>query len=216
MSQKSLVPLNVLASATAPTTPTLRAGDLYFNTTDQILYGYTGSAWVASSSSSSGGFVAQNTSPTNTSLLWVDTGAASLADAGGVQQVVAGTNVTLSPTNGYGVVTVNASASSTVSVNAPITNAGTSTAANLSVSTGSTSAAGVLQLTDSTSSTSTTTAATPNSVKSAYDAAIASVQTTLTISTTAPLSGGGNLSANRTFSIDTSSDQLLLASQIFG
>ena len=215
MSQKSLVPLNVLASATTPTTPTLRAGDLYFNTTDQILYSYTGSAWVASSSSSSGGFVAQNTSPTNTSLLWVDTGAASLADAGGVQQVVAGTNVTLSPTNGYGVVTVNASAS-TVSVNAPITNAGTSTAANLSVSTGSTSTAGVLQLTDSTSSTSTTTAATPNSVKSAYDAAIASVQTTLTISTTAPLSGGGNLSANRTFSIDTSSDQLLLASQIFG
>jgi hypothetical protein len=36
---------------------------------------------------------------------------------------------------------------------------------------GSTSAAGVLQLTDSTSSTSTTTAATPNSVKTAYDLA---------------------------------------------
>ena len=36
------------------------------------------------------------------------------------------------------------------------------------------------------------------------------------ISTTAPLAGGGDLSANRTFSIDTSSDQLLLASQIFG
>ena len=58
---------------------------------------------------------------------------------------------------------------STVAVNAPLTNAGTSTAANLSVSAGSTSAAGVLQLTDSISSTSTTTAATPNSVKSAYD-----------------------------------------------
>jgi len=37
-----------------------------------------------------------------------------------------------------------------------------------------------------------------------------------TISTTAPLSGGGNLSANRTFAIDESSDQLLLASQVFG
>ena len=58
---------------------------------------------------------------------------------------------------------------STVAVNAPLTNAGTSTAANLSVSAGSTAAAGVLQLTDSISSTSTTTAATPNSVKSAYD-----------------------------------------------
>jgi len=59
--------------------------------------------------------------------------------------------------------------SGVVTVNAPITNAGTSSAANLSVSTGTTSDVGVLQLTDSTSSTSTTTAATPNSVKTAYD-----------------------------------------------
>jgi hypothetical protein len=61
--------------------------------------------------------------------------------------------------------------SGVVTVNAPITNAGTSSAANLSVSTGTTSAVGVLQLTDSTSSTSTTTAATPNAVKTAYDLA---------------------------------------------
>lgn len=42
---------------------------------------------------------------------------------------------------------------------------------NAVVPTGSTSVAGVVQLTDSTSSTSTSTAATPNSVKSAYDLA---------------------------------------------
>jgi hypothetical protein len=42
----------------------------------------------------------------------------------------------------------------------------------LAVSAGSTSAAGVLQLTDSTSSTSTTTAATPNSLKTTYDLAV--------------------------------------------
>ena len=41
----------------------------------------------------------------------------------------------------------------------------------LSVANGTTSAKGIVQLTDSTSSTSTTTAATPNSVKSAYDLA---------------------------------------------
>ena len=41
----------------------------------------------------------------------------------------------------------------------------------ISVANGSTSAKGVVQLTNSTSSTSTTTAATPNSVKSAYDLA---------------------------------------------
>ena len=54
---------------------------------------------------------------------------------------------------------------------------------------GSTSVAGILQLTDSTSSTSTTTAATPNSVKSAYDLANAAL----------PKSGGtvtGNITLN--------------------
>jgi hypothetical protein len=45
----------------------------------------------------------------------------------------------------------------------------------ISVNTGSTSTAGVLQLTDSTASTSTTTAATPNSVKTAYDLANAAL-----------------------------------------
>lgn len=52
MSRKSLVPLNVLASATAPTIPTLRAGDVYFNTTDNTLYSYSGSGWVAAGGSS--------------------------------------------------------------------------------------------------------------------------------------------------------------------
>jgi hypothetical protein len=59
--------------------------------------------------------------------------------------------------------------SGVVAVTAPITNSGTSTSANIGVTAGSTSAAGVLQLTDSTSSTSTTTAATANSVKLAVD-----------------------------------------------
>jgi len=59
--------------------------------------------------------------------------------------------------------------SGVIAVTAPITNSGTSTSANIGVSAGSTSTAGVLQLTDSTSSTSTTTAATPNALKTAYD-----------------------------------------------
>jgi hypothetical protein len=59
--------------------------------------------------------------------------------------------------------------SGVVTVNAPLTNAGTSSAANLSISAGTTSAAGALQLTDSVSSTSTTTAATPNAVKTVSD-----------------------------------------------
>ena len=59
--------------------------------------------------------------------------------------------------------------SGVVTVNAPLTNAGTSSAADLSISAGTTSAAGALQLTDSVTSTSTTTAATPNAVKTVND-----------------------------------------------
>lgn len=50
-----------------------------------------------------------------------------------------------------------------------------STGVTITAVSGSTSVAGILQLTDSTSSTSTTTAATPNAVKSAYDLANAAV-----------------------------------------
>jgi hypothetical protein len=63
-------------------------------------------------------------------------------------------------------------ATGVVTVNAPLTNAGTPSAADLSVSAGTTSAAGILQLEDSVASTSTTTAATPNAVKTSYDLAV--------------------------------------------
>lgn len=71
-----------------------------------------------------------------------------------------------------------------------------------SLPTGSTTVAGILQLTDATNSTSTTTAATPNSLKIAYDLANAAVPATRTISTTSPLSGGGALSGNLTLSVN--------------
>jgi hypothetical protein len=58
-----------------------------------------------------------------------------------------------------------------VNTTSPLTGGGTSGALTLSVDAGTTSAAGVLQITDSTSSTSTTTAASPNSVKTSYDLA---------------------------------------------
>lgn len=55
--------------------------------------------------------------------------------------------------------------------NVTITTNATNDKVTFSVANGSTSAKGVVQLTNSTSSTSTTTAATPSSVKSAYDLA---------------------------------------------
>jgi len=65
-----------------------------------------------------------------------------------------------------------------ISGNASIVNADISASAAISGSkivAGTTSVVGVVQLTDSTSSTSTTTAATPNSVKTAYDLAAAAL-----------------------------------------
>ena len=58
-----------------------------------------------------------------------------------------------------------------VGVTAPITGGGTSGAVTIGIDDASTTQKGAVQLEDSTSSTSTTKAATPNSVKSAYDLA---------------------------------------------
>lgn len=45
MSRLALTPTNVPASATDISTPTLRTGDLYFNTSEGLKV-YDGSAWV--------------------------------------------------------------------------------------------------------------------------------------------------------------------------
>jgi hypothetical protein len=50
MSRLALTPTNVPASATEITNPTLRAGDLYYNTSTGLMV-YTGSAWEAVSTS---------------------------------------------------------------------------------------------------------------------------------------------------------------------
>jgi hypothetical protein len=45
VSRLALTPTNVPASATAITTPTLRAGDMYYNTTTGLMI-YDGSDWT--------------------------------------------------------------------------------------------------------------------------------------------------------------------------
>jgi len=47
MSRLALTPVNHPTSTTNPTTPTLRAGDSYFNTTDNSLRVYNGSTWIS-------------------------------------------------------------------------------------------------------------------------------------------------------------------------
>lgn len=51
MSRLALTPTNVPSSATALTYPTLRTGDLYYNTTTGLMV-YNGSSWEAVSASS--------------------------------------------------------------------------------------------------------------------------------------------------------------------
>jgi hypothetical protein len=58
-----------------------------------------------------------------------------------------------------------------ITATSPLTGGGTSGAITVGIQASSTTQSGAVQLTDSTSSTSTTTAATPNSVKSAFDLA---------------------------------------------
>jgi hypothetical protein len=62
-----------------------------------------------------------------------------------------------------------------ITATTPLTGGGTGGDVTVGIQAASTSQSGAVQLTDSTSSTSTTTAATPNSVKSAYDLANAAV-----------------------------------------
>ena len=52
MSRLALTPTNVPALASAPSTPTIRTGDLYFNTTTSSLMVYNGTAWVSTSATS--------------------------------------------------------------------------------------------------------------------------------------------------------------------
>jgi hypothetical protein len=58
-----------------------------------------------------------------------------------------------------------------ITASSPLTGGGTTGAVTVGIQDATTSVKGAVQLTDSTSSTSVTTAATPNSVKSAYDLA---------------------------------------------
>ena len=70
-----------------------------------------------------------------------------------------------------------------ITATSPLTGGGTSGNITVGIQDGTTAQKGAIQLTDSTSSTSTTTAATPNSVKSAYDLANGAIPKTLTTTT---------------------------------
>ena len=90
--------------------------------------------------------------------------------------LTAGSGVTI--TNGAGTITISAHGSggtiTAVTATSPLASTG-GTTPDISIQDGTTAQKGAVQLEDSTSSTSTTKAATPNSVKSAYDLANAAL-----------------------------------------
>ena len=104
-----------------------------------------------------------------------DTGATGATGSSGVVSVTA--PITNTGTSSAAIIGIDQTGivqtSRTISTTSPLAGGGAlSSNLTLSVGAGTTSTAGVLQLTDSTSSTSTTTAATPNAVKTAYDLVI--------------------------------------------
>ena len=100
--------------------------------------------------------------------------------------LTAGTGITI--TNGDGSVSIASSGGTVTSVTgtSPIASTG-GTTPDISIQDGTTTQKGAVQLEDSTSSTSTTKAATPASVKAAYDLAVAALPAT-----------GGTLTGNIT------------------
>ena len=181
---------------TAPTTSQAVNGELAINENNDILYYGKGGNSSASSSiikiGGSGAFLTTDTNQTPTGVKTFSTTTLS---------VTGGSNGNVLTTNGSGTlswssVSANAFSNITDGTNTAVASGGDTfklrssgalsiVVANndpthgdnalFTVTAGSTSTAGALQLTDSTSSTSTTTAATPNSVKSAYDLANAAL-----------------------------------------
>lgn len=141
--------------------------------------GVTGTAPIASSGGTApdislslkanGGLV------TETNALAVDLGASSITGTLGVTDGGTGQTTYTDGQLLIGNSTGNTLTKATLSAGTGITITNGSGSISVAGTAASTSVAGVVQLTDSTSSTSTTTAATPNSVKSAYDLANAAL-----------------------------------------
>jgi phage-related tail fiber protein len=180
--------------STAPSTSQAVNGELAFNENNDILYYGKGGNSSASSSvikiGGSGAYLTTDTNQTPTGVKTFSTTTFKLTGGSNGQVVTTdgSGNLAFSSVSANAFSTVAGNTGSTTAVGADtltITGSGAVSVAvtspsgvdtaTITVASASTSVVGVVQLTDSTSSTSTTTAATPNSVKSAYDLANAAL-----------------------------------------
>jgi hypothetical protein len=160
----------------------------------------TASAIIANNSP---GTLGQFLTSNGTALYWSSVAGAT---GGTVTSVGSGDGLTGGPVTTSGSLAVQAGSgivanSSGVHVNASGITTGTVPSARLP--SGSTVASGIVQLTDSVTSTSTTTAATPNSVKQAYDLAAAKGNGTVTSITAGTGLSGGTITGTGTIALGT-------------
>lgn len=121
MSRKFLSPLGLLAQSTNPASGSI--GDTYYNTSDNKVYTYNGSSWVATGvqgTQGTSGLIAQTSAPVDTTIMWLDTDevavGASVLNGFNAQTG----NYTLVVTDIYKLVTVNSASTVTVTVPASI------------------------------------------------------------------------------------------------
>ena len=201
MSRKFLTPIdlstNELQNAVIQnltSAPTGIAGRVYFdaNTGVNALKVHDGTSWKTISTGAGSLYIGTtqvslgNSSGDVTSLAGLSsvsstsfTGALT-GNASTATKLAASVNINGVAFDGSANITITASTTNALSVGTGLSFATGSTfdggtARTINVNTASTSQAGIVQLTDSTASTSTTTAATPNSVKSAYDLGFAAL-----------------------------------------
>lgn len=187
----SVVPTSVTFSVTggagpagATTLDALTDVDTTGVTDDDVLT-YSGGTWVAAAGGGTASGIPESTIDAKGDLLvgsandavdnlTVGANDTVLMAASGQTLGVAWTALSTSHVSGA------VATSRTISTTSPLSGGGDLSAnRTLTIADGSTAAKGAVQLTDSTSSTSTTTAATPNSVKSAYDLANGAVPKSL-------------------------------------
>ncbi len=197
--------------STAPTTGQAVNGELAFNESNDILYYGEGGNSSASTAvikiGGSGAFLTLDTTQTPTGKKIFSTSTLEITGAGSSGQVLSasGTGGALTwatvasstystVTGNTGTTTATGAESLAITGTAPISVAVTSNTATISASAASTSAAGVVQLSDSISTTSSTVAATSTAVKTAYDLANAALP-----------KSGGTMTGLITLSADPSS-----------
>ena len=176
------------------------------NSSTDYDYSWTNNYSIATTAPLTGG-AAINTNPTLSvnQATTAATGVVQLSDSTSTtSSSLAATSTAVK--SAYDLADAAAPKTTSIGATAPITSSGTlGTGVTIGVNAASTSAAGVVQLSDSTSTTSSVLASTPTATKAAYDLANAAAPKTTTIAATAPITSSGTLGTGVTIGVNAAS-----------